>query len=111
MQTQDELKVVLAACFRLVSPFDVCVLQVGLILIGEAGHGDKRMHTLRLGVNEVFDGGLFDPMGMSKNEASFKEAKVKEIKNGRLVSVPRVMASLPRHHVLHSGHVSTMFPR
>lgn len=30
-------------------------------------------------------GGLFDPMGMSKNEASYKEAKQKEIKNGRLV--------------------------
>lgn len=25
-------------------------------------------------------------MGMSKNEASYKEAKVKEVKNGRLVS-------------------------
>lgn len=31
-------------------------------------------------------GGLFDPMGMSKNDASYKTAKTKEIKNGRLVS-------------------------
>ncbi|KAF5838949.1 light-harvesting complex I protein [Dunaliella salina] len=52
-------------------------------------------------------GGLFDPMGMSKNEASYKEAKVKEIKNGRLAMLAFV-GFIAQHHATHKSPIDNL---
>lgn len=38
-------------------------------------------------MKRLYPGGQFDPMGMSKDAKTFEERKLKEIKNGRCVSL------------------------
>uniref|UniRef100_A0A7S3R4R1 Chlorophyll a-b binding protein, chloroplastic n=2 Tax=Eukaryota TaxID=2759 RepID=A0A7S3R4R1_DUNTE len=59
------------------------------------------------GKENGYPGGLFDPMGMSKNEASFKEAKVKEIKNGRLAMLAFV-GFIAQHHATHKSPIDNL---
>eukprot|EP00798_Chlamydomonas_sp_ICE-L_P019854 gene19854-26547_t len=66
--------------FGMTVPFDLGLLvgvELVMMAIAEGLRGQNSG-------NKIYPGGSFDPMGMSKDAATFEKRKLQEIKNGRL---------------------------
>ena len=67
----------------------------------------EKLRGAESGEKRIYPGGSFDPMGMSKDAKAFEEAKLKEIKNGRLAMIA-CMGMFSQGAVTHDGVLTAL---